>query len=759
MRRWLLILVCFVLPGTAAAQSTSVSGTFTDLGGVIWKNGTYSFSFVPSPGNPAGPYKQGGAPFNVSQVISGSLDNTGSLTSVAVPDNLTITPSGSTWRFQVCPAATATNGCFAINLTITGASQSITSSVIPPAVIVSMLNPPINPAAYVDAEIAGARQGNTYLNLTDNTIHVCSTVPPCVWIAQIVPGTSPSFSTITTTAGPNSLAGATTLSSFTVSGTGTFNGNTNLPTFFMAGPGATPTIDQEVTACGSNPCVVDVAMTYTGPDSSNCITNSTGLTVYQGPNNVTVIDRRAINGTNQTITGCVYPMSLGGRIVGAINRVGSSYWSSSPPDSTTGSNGFNWVTGTLPSNSGAMYGQIGFTMGHDAVTIGTSNSILAGNDGEAYANFTSSDKPFPYVTGATSGSGISRTTGAVNIITSSAHQALPCSNASTAGAKILNCYGYDVGKNTLAIGRNYSWHGFSQLYEVNSSLDYVTAPLTISTATESVSTVTITTTATCPFVTGEQVTIDGVGAGNSAGFGYNGVFTVLTPGCNGTSTFTYTNPNFSSLASSSGGLAAGLHKGFSPQSTDSSVTLFPYLDTVGWLFKTNDNLLRAQINKNGIFGIGTVGCQAAANCFAGGVGNEFAGIYQKEGAAISGFAGDTVCGGVSATHTLNCSYNNDGTAGAGFPVARVIASGTATMTTAAITAGNCGTTVTGTFSTGSAANILSTDSISWSFNAAPAGSNAGLVSWVISATSVDFAYCPNTAETPAAATINWRVVR
>jgi len=75
------------------------------------------------------------------------------------------------------------------------------------------------------------------------------------------------------------------------------------------------------------------------------------------------------------------------------------------------------------------------------------------------------------------------------------------------------------------------------------------------------------------------------------------------------------------------------------------------------------------------------------------------------------------------------------------------------MTTAAITSGNCGTTVTV-----AASGVATTDTITWAFNAAPAGSNAGLVAWP-TANNVNFAYCPNSAETPAAATINWRVVR
>ena len=85
--------------------------------------------------------------------------------------------------------------------------------------------------------------------------------------------------------------------------------------------------------------------------------------------------------------------------------------------------------------------------------------------------------------------------------------------------------------------------------------------------------------------------------------------------------------------------------------------------------------------------------------------------------------------------------------------AQDIAAGTAVMTTAAITAPACGTTVTV-----AAPNVLATDTITVSFNAAPAGTNAGLIWWP-TAGNVNFAYCPGVTETPAAATINWKVVR
>jgi len=179
------LLAIFLLWALSAApQTTSVSGQVIDAAGVQWKNGTYSFTFRPNPTNP-GPYRQSGAPFNSGQAINGSLDATGSFAAVAVADNNTVFPGGSQWTVQVCPAATASNGCFSVNVTVTGATQTITSSLTPPAVQVAVNQPPVGYSAYNDAEIVGAKQGSFYTNLTDGLVHICSTTPPCVWTAQI----------------------------------------------------------------------------------------------------------------------------------------------------------------------------------------------------------------------------------------------------------------------------------------------------------------------------------------------------------------------------------------------------------------------------------------------------------------------------------------------------------------------------------------------------------------------------------------------
>lgn len=176
--RFFPLLLLLIAPGLRA-QTTLVSGAITDSGAQAWTNGTYSFTFLPSPSNPTGNYFQNGVAFNKNQVISGSLDGTGSLTSIAVPDNKTITPAGSQWTVQVCPAATQTNGCFLVNLTITGASQSITSSVVPPPVQVNMQAAPFY-SAYQDSEIFGARVGQSYFNLTTGNVRACA-FPACAW--------------------------------------------------------------------------------------------------------------------------------------------------------------------------------------------------------------------------------------------------------------------------------------------------------------------------------------------------------------------------------------------------------------------------------------------------------------------------------------------------------------------------------------------------------------------------------------------------
>jgi hypothetical protein len=133
----------------------------------------------------------------------------------------------------------------------------------------------------------------------------------------------------------------------------------------------------------------------------------------------------------------------------------------------------------------------------------------------------------------------------------------------------------------------------------------------------------------------------------------------------------------------------------------------------------------------------------------------FTGLFQGTSIRLQslpvGVAGFAVFGGPSGIGQLS---NNGGTA---FNVTQTIASSTVTMTTALIAAGACGTTVTV-----GATGALTTDTITWAFNAVPAANPAQLVvsAWP-TANNLNFQYCNPTAAgiTPNAATLNWRLVR
>jgi hypothetical protein len=111
---------------------------------------------------------------------------------------------------------------------------------------------------------------------------------------------------------------------------------------------------------------------------------------------------------------------------------------------------------------------------------------------------------------------------------------------------------------------------------------------------------------------------------------------------------------------------------------------------------------------------------------------------------------------VSGTLSVGGGGNVSST-GAGGTMAATIASGTATMTTAAITGPNCGTTVTV-----AATGVATTDTITFADNAAPAAATNGplvIKAWP-TANNVNFMYCVQSGTiTPAAATLNWRVMR
>lgn len=120
--------------------------------------------------------------------------------------------------------------------------------------------------------------------------------------------------------------------------------------------------------------------------------------------------------------------------------------------------------------------------------------------------------------------------------------------------------------------------------------------------------------------------------------------------------------------------------------------------------------------------------------------------------------------GVAPTSPANGDLWNDGTnynirlGAVTYAVGRIVGSGTAAMTTAAIAGGACGTTVTV-----AATNVATTDTITIARNAAATAANGGILvlnAWPTSG-NVNFNYCNGgtLSNTPTAMTLNWRVVR
>ena len=140
----------------------------------------------------------------------------------------------------------------------------------------------------------------------------------------------------------------------------------------------------------------------------------------------------------------------------------------------------------------------------------------------------------------------------------------------------------------------------------------------------------------------------------------------------------------------------------------------------------------------GLFGFGAAGL----NLFSTGVSIGSTAAPPASGLLVSG----NVNLGAGGVYQINGSQVG------------TIASGTSVLGTSAIASGSCAAAVT-TGATGAATS----DSIAWAFNAAPgAGYTSGLtILPYVTAGNVNFLVCNPTAGsvTPAAATLNWRIVR
>lgn len=442
------------------------------------------------------------------------------------------------------------------------------------------------------------------------------------------------------------LSGAVTINSpgsLTVNGPATLgNGNSFAPvTFsnhnnsFWAGPGATPTVDQAVAQAASLsiPAYVEISAGYTGPESANCFATSVGYSIYNGPNNVTVIDRRAIDGNNAVAgPNCFYRQMFGGRNAGAISGLNVNYICNSPPDSCAGGNTFNWfgsmggAASAFPSTNGLIVGNINLLFMHDAIAPGTSTSEVASEDSELHADATSStnSNPIYHASAHTGGVLFSRTGAAVDVIEANWAQGKTCSPGG-ATAIFYYCYGYHGYPQTGGTYRNFaSALDGDELFGNGVKIWASSADTTVGvTATETNQTATFTMASNCAanptFVAGALVGVTGMSVA-----GYNTQMTISKAGCTGSSWSAFL-PGTNGLAAGSGGTAQTT----TPQTTtqfgsDNIIHYRPLSNTLGWQWETQSGTVIFKVNSTGIganqtlFSVtaGSAGLGIASNPFA-----------------------------------------------------------------------------------------------------------------------------------------------
>jgi hypothetical protein len=173
MRKLALLVALLFSAGIAAAQSTNLQGQVLDTAGTAWATlgggtATVTATFVPSPSAPNGPYTWTGGTFFSS--YSGVINATG-FYSINLPSNTAISPFGSMWQISVCPAATA--NCYTNQpVSVTGAGMTL--NITPPAINISLQLPfAIPPTAYNTNELTGAQIFSQYYNLTSSTAFLC----------------------------------------------------------------------------------------------------------------------------------------------------------------------------------------------------------------------------------------------------------------------------------------------------------------------------------------------------------------------------------------------------------------------------------------------------------------------------------------------------------------------------------------------------------------------------------------------------------
>jgi hypothetical protein len=158
---FLLTLCCY----TCSAQVfTTVTGTLTDSGGTVWANAHIIVTIMAPFGNPNKLNNQG---HDINSPVDFFADNTGSF-NISLDDNSVILPSGSTWKFTLCPNATV-KVCSESIQVVHGVSMNLSSSLSADLQVPQVNAAPTLYRAYNDNQVTGG-QGALYWRVTDNTI-------------------------------------------------------------------------------------------------------------------------------------------------------------------------------------------------------------------------------------------------------------------------------------------------------------------------------------------------------------------------------------------------------------------------------------------------------------------------------------------------------------------------------------------------------------------------------------------------------------
>lgn len=144
----ILSVLIFLTGYYLAAQSTVVSGTLVDQGGVTWINAKVSAVFVPTPGV-QGPFIWSGGAYN-PQPAPVTTDGSGNFT-ITLPSNNAITPAGSQWQFVFGPNASAPAVVFSLSLTTPTLNISTTFTGNAPALLIQSMGVP---RAYATTQLA-----------------------------------------------------------------------------------------------------------------------------------------------------------------------------------------------------------------------------------------------------------------------------------------------------------------------------------------------------------------------------------------------------------------------------------------------------------------------------------------------------------------------------------------------------------------------------------------------------------------------------